>query len=333
VARAFPDFIVYTSNDGDVILVARKGGPPGRFDERVLQWPAIKPFAERLNLDQPGAVQRRPMGQENTVLRLYKAYGGVANSDYFPVVDQRASKTRFTLARVGALLELQMSDLPLLEMLDGSFNPADHPATGNVWSASDSGAQEGWLIRSMALGERRGMTPSTGAAGHLQDARFVDAWVTSCPASLGLDELLPPLLGVATAVNARIPADKATELWKRIAQSPCAKRASEPLRQWIGLFAAVAERDPDAMSERAKPILEATRGAKTNLTEYAFLAALAGNVCRGRREEAEALLSQGPQLWIRLDQHKAELRYLYEMANGVQPGKPAAAGRCVTAGA
>src|SRR5262249_44352312 len=128
VSRTFPDFVVYTSIDADVVLIARKGGPVGRFDERVMQFPGIKPVAARLGLDQPGAVLRRPMGSANAVLALFRSgKASVANSDFYPIVDQRASKTRFTQANVKNLMELQGSPLPLLEMLDGSLHPSDHP--------------------------------------------------------------------------------------------------------------------------------------------------------------------------------------------------------------
>ena len=332
VSRAFPDFVVYTSNDGDVILIARKGGPPGLFDERVLQWPLIKPFAQRLNLDQPGAVaRRRPMGSESAILRLFRAFGGVANSDYYPFVDQRASKTRFTLARVAGLLELQMSPLPLIEMLDGSPSPSEHRVDGGmVWAAADVRAQEGWWVLGSALGERRGIAPPAGGNSHALDARIVEAWIASCPASYGMNEVLPSFFGVAVAINASLPADKAAELWKRIAQSPCAKRAGEPMLQWIDFFLAVAERDADAMSQRARPILEISRGVKNPLTEYVFLAALTGDICRGRREDAEALFSQGIQNWIRPELHTAELRYLFAAAHEAVPAKPPLPGKCVT---
>ena len=34
VSKTFPDFVIYTSIDADIMLIARKGGPPGPFAPR-----------------------------------------------------------------------------------------------------------------------------------------------------------------------------------------------------------------------------------------------------------------------------------------------------------
>src|SRR5260370_15923163 len=124
VSKTFPDFMVYSSIDSDVVLVARKGGAPGRFDESVLQWPALQPVLTRLKLTDSEVVRRRAVGRWETLGPYFSGYRAPSNSDYFPFVDQRAGKTRFTRARVDDMIELQSSPVPLLEMLDGSYAPA-----------------------------------------------------------------------------------------------------------------------------------------------------------------------------------------------------------------
>ncbi|HLX80214.1 MAG TPA: fused MFS/spermidine synthase [Burkholderiales bacterium] len=315
VAKTFPNFIVYTSIDADVILIARKGGPVGRFDESVLQWPGIKPLSSRLGFDKPGMVLRRPMGTSRAVLGLFRG-GKVnqANSDFFPIVDQRASKTRFTRAQVMSLAELQGSSLPLLEMLDGSFRPSEHPVLDGMNADTDYAAYEGWLVHDLLLGQPRPPAPLVRLGSSLLDARVVDAWASTCPPSYRFEEVLPSLSGVATSVNARLARGPATEVWTHITKSPCMKTVSPAGREWIDLFTAVAQRDPEAMARHGRGVLDSARGVKNALTEYAFVAAVAGNICLGRRAETQNLLADGPNYWIRAEGHSAELRYLYAMS-------------------
>ena len=329
VSRTFPDFIVYTSIDSDVILIARKGGPVGKFDERVLQWPGIKPLSARLALDQPGAVLRRSMGSADAVLGLFRNAGGRANSDFFPVVDQRASKTRFTRAQVASLAELQGSPLPLLEMLDGTFHPAGEAVLDGMKADTDYAAYEGWLVHDALLGKPRPPSAAVRLGSSLLDARIVDAWARNCPATYRFEEVLPSLSSVASSVNARLAREPATEVWKSIGQSQCLKGVSPLGREWIALFTSVAQRDADGMSKHGRVALDSARGVKNGLTEYAFLAALAGDICRGKREDAEKLFMEGPANWIRPEQHSAELRYLYAISHQ-PPVKDPRPGRCVT---
>ena len=77
-------------------------------------------------------------------------------------------------------------------------------------------------------------------------------------------------------------------------------------------------------------ILEASRGTRSAATEYAFLAALAGHVCRGRVGPAETLFEQGARDWIRPGMHALELRYLYFLSHDPE-ARHAPEAFCVTA--
>src|SRR4030095_4021437 len=123
VSKTFPQFVVYSSIDSDLVLVARKGGPPGKFDDAVLKLPALQPMLTRLKMTDGEVVRRRAVGQWVTLGPFFAPYGAPANSDYFPFVDQRAGKPRSPRARVDDLVELLLSPVPLLEMLDGAHAP------------------------------------------------------------------------------------------------------------------------------------------------------------------------------------------------------------------
>jgi len=327
IGRTFPDFVVYSSIDTDLVLVARKGGPVGRFDERVLQWPLIRMFAHRLDLDQPGAVTRRLVGSGRAVRGLFG--GAIANSDYYPVVDERASRTRFTQANVTSLTELARSPLPLLEMLDGTFVPSGQPVLAGLHAGPDYAAYEGWIVHDTALGHPRPPLPELALGPSLLDARIVDAWSQRCPSSYRFEEVLPSFYSVAKAMNARLAPEAAGQVWARLMQSDCAKAADPAEREWLDLFAAVARRDAEAMSRHGRALLDSAGDAKNVLTNYAFLAALTGDVCLGERARAEELFQRGTRSWIDRDQHTAELRYLYAVAHDPLP-KAHAAGRCLT---
>jgi spermidine synthase len=331
VSRTFPNFRVYTSIDSDVVLIARKGGPVGTFDESVLQLPKIRPMAARLGLATPGAVLRRSLGSSTAVLGLFRNAGGRANSDYYPIVDQRASKTRFTRAQVSSLVDLQSSPLPLLEMLDGTMHRVEQPVLTGMQADTDFGAYEGWLVHDTLIGESRPFNGMARVGNALRDARIVEAWARTCPSTYKFPEILPSLGAVANSMNARIGRDAASQAWNVVTQSNCAKALAPVGHEWVGLFASVAQRDAEGMSQHGHAVLAASRGSKNGLTEYAFLAALAGDICLGRREDSEKLFMEGPANWINPKDRSAELRYLYAIAHAPPQAAPVA-GRCVTVG-
>ncbi len=329
VQKTFPDFTVYSTIDSDIVVVARKGGGPGRFDAKVLQWPAVKAFAERLKIADVDAIDRRLLGGAASVRAIFKAYGAPANSDYYPIVDLQSARTRFMQARVTALTDLQMSSLPLLEMLDGSFRPSASRPDTYAWALTDAASMTAWSLRDTALGERTAGSSAEFSDTHHVAAQLVGLWTTACPVALPFDQVLPHLVSIAGA-SAHLPRNVAVEMWKRIGESGCAKRISPADHSWFDLFAAVAARDPDNMSAVGASILEASRGTRSAATEYAFLAALAGHVCRGRVGPAETLFEQGARDWIRPGMHALELRYLYFLSHDPE-ARHAPEAFCVTA--
>ncbi|MNC88638.1 hypothetical protein D3C83_44740 [compost metagenome] len=62
-------------------------------------------------------------------------------------------------------------------------------------------------------------------------------------------------------------------------------------------------------------VLEAQRGTRGPAGEYAFLATVTGALCLNDPVHALGLLEAGIGDWLRRDEHKAELAYLFNLAN------------------
>jgi len=322
VAKTFPNFVAYASNESDIVLIARKGGPVGAIDPSVLAWPAMKAPLARLKLSDPAVLQRRSLGSSASVLALFGPMGVPANSDYRPLVEERASKTRFTQEHAGELVDLQAADMPLLEMLDGTPRPAGRRIDSLYFAAADRMAADAWGFHDMIMDASYappGGAPAADSREHA--ARLIALWAERCPAEIPFDRLLPSMLSMAQVMNPHLGRDAALDVWRRIDGSPCAKRLSSADRRWIGLFTAVAARDAEAMRRVGGEILDATRGTRTPMTEYAFEATLTGAVCEGHVVEADRLFEAGTRDWLPAGGGSITLRYLYAVAHPL-PGAP-----------
>jgi spermidine synthase len=316
VGKTFPQFVVYTSNDGDLILIARKGAPVGRMDPAVLGWSAMRPIVERLQIADPAVLQRHAAGSAQTVLALFRSMGVPANSDYRPLLEQRTSRTRFTQDRVDDLSELQIAGLPLLEMFDGTFMPSDRRVETIPFAVADRAAADAWAYRDYL------MNPAFAPPGPLPPAlsrehstRLVAIWAATCQSGASFDRLLPSIVAIADAINPNLGKEVALGVWKRIEGAPCMGRLSPDDRRWLDLFSAVARRDPAAMSRIGNEILEANHGRRDSVTQYAFTATAAGLVCQHRFADANKLFAAGTKDWLPAGGPSIGLRYLYELAN------------------
>ena len=308
MSKTFPDYVIYSTIDADIVIIARKGAPPGTFQGEVLEWPKMREMTARLALDS-AIVERRLIGSWRAVEPLFATYGINANSDFFPIVDHRTSKTRFTRVRAEMLSELQASPIPMLEMLDGSprGNRERGDATRNT--VVETLRQAAWNIHDVVITGNPGPLDAQAATLALP-AYAVRQWALSCPDDMSFISMLPYLQAVANNANPNLPPAAASEIWTWIARSPCGKRMKPAQREWIELFDSIAQRDPRGMITHAKAVLGGYPGPASGATEIAMLAASTGFVCEGRPKEADAFLTQNARRFFRKDQRDAELRYL-----------------------
>ena len=326
VSKTFPEFLVYSSIDSDVILVARKGGPPGRFQEAVLGWPQLQPMLTRLKLTQPEVLRRRAVASWATLGPYFLGYRAPSNSDYYPFVDQRAGKTRFTRARVDDMIELQSSPVPLLEMFDGAHAPAPRRHDVIATTMVDVSAGEAWRLRDIVLNAAAAREPPHPIDNPRQSAaRLVRIWA-ACSSDLRFEQMLPSLTVLAQATNPYLDREEAKNVWRWISESSCGRKATPEERRWVELYHAVGARDAATMAVTGNALLQSHTGPATETSEFAFLATVAGLLCRGEPERARILLEQATT-WVRHGVRVMDQRYLIGMMNRPRdPSRPACRG-------
>ncbi|MBC8024289.1 MAG: hypothetical protein H7Y14_14285, partial [Burkholderiales bacterium] len=323
IAKTFPDYAVYSTIDADIVIVARKGGPAGNFQAEVLGWPKMRDMATRLHLDRQG-VERRFIGSWRAMQPLFATYGVAANSDFFPVVDHRASKTRFTRERAEMLSDLQVSPIPMLEMLDGASRGNRERGEAPRNTVVEAGRQLAWAVHDVIM---TGAPTAADAqmSGYLMPAFMVHSWAT-CRSDLPFAVILAYLHQVAQYVNPHITPAAAHDMWAWIAASPCGKRLKPEERRWIDLFDSIGRRDVEGMISHGQGVLQIAKAASPS-TEIALLAAATGMVCQGQPKAADALLSQHARRFLRKNERATELRYMYGLTT--MQGQPLD-GKCMS---
>jgi len=322
VSKTFPEFVIYTSIDSDIILVARKGGDPGNFDPAVMKHPKLQPLLTKLKMTDPALVERRVVSRWSTVRAFIGSYGATPNSDYYPLVDQRAAKSRFTQDRVEEFTMLQASPIPLLDIFDPAAKATAPRGPVIPVTYSDYASLDAAMIRETLLGERKAPAAPFASLSEM-NASVLRHWALDCPADLPFERVLPIMTFVADRTNPNLTPQYALGMWAWLSASRCGKALGPEQRQWLDLFTAVAARDVQRMSQVGTTLLGRLEGQRTETSEYAFLAATAGLVCRAEMDHARNLIGNAYKNWVREDMRKVEVRFL--AARTRNPDKCAAA--------
>ncbi|MFQ5545929.1 MAG: spermidine synthase, partial [Acidiferrobacterales bacterium] len=128
----FSHYAVYGATNSDILIVAKHKGKITRPDIRVFQNLGLKGALERIGVRGVSDIELRNIGSKDVLDPLFASFSIPHNSDYFPVLDLNAAKSRFLGAHALDLIGLGHVGVPAVEMLStkvGTFRATDISAS------------------------------------------------------------------------------------------------------------------------------------------------------------------------------------------------------------
>ena len=99
LAQVFPDYVIYTPNDKDLLIVAGEPEVLARPLADVFRMPGLAKELQRVNVQTIGDLDMRRLGGRRALEPLFASYAVPANSDYYPYLDLNAPRLRFLKTR------------------------------------------------------------------------------------------------------------------------------------------------------------------------------------------------------------------------------------------
>jgi spermidine synthase len=288
--RSFEDWVVFATNDGDAVIVARKGGPVGPVDSAPFQVPELADATARIGVANASDLEFRRIGSRASWGAFVRGHAVATNSDYDPVLDQGAARSRFLGASAVPLVGVARFPLPLEEMLGGAASPrAVTPPTETPLFEDSRRVISARAARDTLVAG----TPGRGAWNMpeplLEATTVASAWLRSCRAGVAGPFPVDAFLQVAVAVWPMLAADELETVWSGV--ETCASSTSPDDRRWIDLLRAVGHRDGPGMSTAGSALLGTGQLAGVPL-RYAVAATLLGLASHGDGATASQVWSR-----------------------------------------
>lgn len=280
----FSDYAVYAWNPGDLYVVATPQGTLPGLDASVLSFPLMARELERLGIVELQDLASLRVAGRRALEPLFQQSRLPPHSDYLPLLDQRAPRTRFRRDNVFELQAMRGALEPTLAILD-------QDARVSRARASASGPKPPRVARAAAGLEAVDIIASTQlpAKGELAEAARLHALalrtlLSGCRGAEG--ELIASITQVSAAVSPYLAASEMDAVFDRVRLSPCWQELNEPDRHRIALLRAINRRDAPAMADHAAYLLRA--GLPRSDQEYSQLvvAAILGLVAQQRESDA-----------------------------------------------
>ncbi|MHB8881406.1 MAG: spermine/spermidine synthase domain-containing protein [Thermodesulfovibrionales bacterium] len=297
VSRNFSDYVIYATTGVNVVIVATNDGAIGSMDPAKLSAPELAAALKRVQIEDMQDIGVRKLGDKKLFDEMLGSFSIRANSDYYPVLDQHAARTRFLGSYALDLLGIAQNTLPVLEMLGAAgereketrITPSQfYPKSLSIRVAMafrDYLLQGEFDSSSAGLGAdlRRQIVEFRGKAlGCVHGSEGEDAWITSFLNTSGM--LLPYL-----------SPSELERIWKALDVASCGPRLSAAERQWLSLFQAVGRRDGAVMARTARSILEEGPPVSPDALRYLVASGMLGSL--EQRQKADSLA-----LWTRYGQ-------------------------------
>ena len=322
LGRHFADYVVYAPNDGEIIVVARPDGPVPPPELRRLGGPGVVRELGRVDIRVPRDFMLRRLGRRAVLGPLFESRPGRANSDFFPVLDLGAERTRFLGSTAVDLPRLGNAPLPVLEMLD------DVPSSSHTLWVTPSRHLTRTLRTHQAIAVHRffvGEAPDVQGplrthqaiavqrflAGEAPDAQgprlegdvarnvaLAAQYAQACIEPGVRERWLENVLQVARVVLPQLAAEDAARVAEHLGTAACRAALAPAEKAFIELLLAVGRRDAGAMARLAPQALAGPPDVPRERARYVLAAGMLGELALGRPAEAQRLwTTHRPQLF------------------------------------
>ncbi len=301
----FSDYVIYSSNPGDLIIVAKPTGQlPGELADPFLI-PAWKQSLGRLGFASAADFGLLRIASKRSFDPLVRTFAVPKNSDYFPVVDLNAPRERFVGSSGAELVQLGRSFVPVVALIEGEHAPT-------IPQLQMGGRRAGLVDKNGVYLEQalvaRDVAEAVSKPGYypaqplpkrvIERIEFLRALAKSCTreqAPLWLDaaeEVTRLMAGVLSGADVAIVFDG-------LIKSDCVSKLDDLGKARVDLIRAILARTPAAIEETAGRLLDQSRFVQLDKAdqETVVLSSVMAKVAQSKHEEARrhvaGLIQQG----------------------------------------
>lgn len=285
LSSEFGDYVIYASNNGDILIIATNGVLPRTLNDKAFDDPGFAADLAVIGIRSVRDVEMHKITDKAMLQPLLDIQDIPANSDYYPVLDQHAAQARFMEHNATEIIAMTMEPLPLRDMfgltssrdLQGIINPQLY------YPLSEPRQQAQNLGR--VLLEGAGVPVP---AESRQQAMHLRSLFTHCQMPQHGDRIYE-MYSMATLLVPLLSSETLQAIWNELLDPSCVDRMHPMERAWLDLIIAVGNRDAREMAARAERLLAGGGGLTQTRTRYLIATAMLGYIAQGRPDAARAI--------------------------------------------
>lgn len=287
VSANFQDYIVYFTNDSNIIILAAKQKLPGQPGDAIFSIPTVTNELARIGIFNSQDLQVRKVGSRKVLDSLFQSYPIPSNSDYYPVLDTGAARARYLGSSANDLNRLFSVDYPFLAVLEGDPTPvrsfySEKPF--NFWKAIE--AREARAIYQYFIALKNPKFVPTIA----MNRQNYDAVQALSSGNGNFNTLQQIIYSTYTYLSK----EEMMLIWNVIESSSLYQTQPQELKEVVGLYKALINRDFREVLRTAGPFLPGGTIEAGEKNYFLLKVVLTAHIALGNRDAAA-------RIWDRFD--------------------------------
>jgi hypothetical protein len=286
LSAEFPYYSIYFTDYGNIILIASLDAPLMGPQPAIFNSAEMAAQLSRIHINNIHDINFRFIGDQDLYSPYISHYPVPANSDYYPILDLRAPKSRFLRESVQGLLDIRLSPVPILDLLYGTMPHDRGKLTASAYHhATSRYADDAYKIHEIFLTNEF----IEGYRDYSNNMTFLKDTASNCDMPQDTRLWVDTLFMVMHKTVVYLSSAQIRDMLDRFTPA-CGGLLSGVQRDWLDFFEAAGNRDIAALVNRATRLLHDPDYPPGALQKkYLITTLFAAHVRRGEFELAAAL--------------------------------------------
>lgn len=311
----FSDYAIYATNSVDMLIVACPAGTIQKPDPSFLSMENLAAEMRRIDVNGISDIDVRFIGNKRMLAPVFASYSKASNSDYEPIVDLYAVRSRFLHVNTfDQLIGVRLWRLPLIPMLGGQRARLDaQNTTYSLFPKSQLIHRANAMYQFFMRGQWRGDHDGLLSDDLIQSTvRAKQVLMHDCSKNVAVREWWQSILYAVAYIIPHLSQQQSSDLIQVLLSPSCSKHYVESQRNFLYLLEAVAKRDAVLMTRYSTLLLQQADDSMMNadLLEYILSAGMLGNVAAGNKAEAALLWNRHGHLLPARSRESLSIRFL-----------------------
>ena len=300
----FSDYSVYFTTSYDIIIVAAKKGKTPPPTDAIFNYSQMKKDLAYVGVRTIDDLLFRKIGSKSTLDAFSRTFPIAANSDFYPVLDLGATRSRFLERSSSTLINLRMAPAPVMEILEKEEPRHKTPLYGdNDFYLLGKSAK--WAVQAQRLfvGLEKSIPSNSGRDTkkpiplsdmqeemELYKAAITVSADTNCSPLYMETVWLPDLHIFSRNITPYLGIEDITSIFSTVRENACLQATPEVVRDWVYLYSAVGERSFAEALLLAKKLLPNDGVIEPTFeNNYLMTVAMLSYIESGENKRAQAL--------------------------------------------